>query len=297
MMRVVFYWVDHQTDRLIAEALSRGIRSHGDTVTVLPRSAFRSDGLNDFDVVFTRGISESRPIMNRCLEKGVHVVYCDKGYFSRGWNDERASYRLSVNSFHPLRYFQTRPRPADRWDQLGLSLSPRRKTGRNIVFASIPPKSAAWCGFDSIEYAERIIGEIKKRTDRPIVYRPRKSKDQPPPIPGTIYSYNHCNIREELENAYALVAYSSNAAADAIVAGVPAFVLGPGIARPVANTDLDALEDPFFPSDEARMQWCRDLAYCQWRIDEMSQPWVWEELKDKMMRPEFKVSYAEKDFA
>lgn len=297
MMRVAFYWYDHETDLLIAEALCRSIRSHGDEVTVLPRASFDPDQPTDFDVVFTRGISESRPIMHHCLEKGINVVYCDKGYFSRGWNDERASYRLSVNSFHPLRYFQARPRPADRWEALGVPLLSRQRTGRNIVFASIPPKSAAWCGFDSVEYAERIIGEIKKRTDRPIVYRPRKSKDQPPPIPGTIYSYNRCNIHEELEDAYALVAYSSNAAADAIVAGVPAFVLGPGIARPVANTHLDALENPFFPSDEARRQWCRDLAYCQWRIDEMSQPWVWGELKDKMTRTEFKVPYAEKDFA
>src|SRR3989338_7688075 len=140
MMRIVFYWYDHHTDKLIADALAQSIRSHGDTVTVLPRSDFEPDRLGDFDVVFTRGISESRPIMHECLAKGVHVVYCDKGYFSRGWNDEQASYRLSVNSFHPLRYFQMRPRPADRWEALGVSLRPREQNGQNIVFASIPPK-------------------------------------------------------------------------------------------------------------------------------------------------------------
>ncbi len=295
-MRILFYWYEHHTDQLILNALGQSIRSHGDTVTVLPKSSFHPDQLAGVDAVFTRGIAESRPIMNSCMERGVHVVYCDKGYFGRGWNDENAYYRLSVNSFHPLHYFQAVPRPPDRWKRLGIALKPRQKTGQAVVFASIPSKSAAWCGFDSEEYANRIIAKIKALTGKAIVYRPRKTKNPPPPIPGTIYSHGRCDIWEELENAHALVTYSSNAAADAILAGVPAFVLGPGIARPVANTDLSALNAPTFPSEKERLQWCYDVAYCQWSIEEMREAAIWQELKEKMRRPEFKVSYAERDF-
>ncbi|MBI3315706.1 MAG: hypothetical protein HYZ87_01855 [Candidatus Omnitrophica bacterium] len=296
-MRVAFFWYDFYTDKLIFEALKHSMEKDGHVVEMIPRNHFLAEMATSYDIVCTRGISESRPVMNACFEKGVNVIYCDKSYVNRGWNDAGAHYRFSVNSFHPLHYFQKDPHPSDRWEKLGIDRLPRQNGGKYIVYASIPQKSANWHGFNAIEYAEKVIQKIKSITDRPIVYRPRKVKEPPPPIPGTLYSYNRCTIREELKDAYALVTYASNAAADAILAGVPAFVLGPGIARPVANTDLNALDDPYFPPDEKRAQWCYDLAYCQWSIDEMREGLAWKELKDKISRPELKISYAEKDFA
>ena len=287
-MRVLFYWYDHDSDRLIFEALGRAMRSEGDAVHVIPKQEFKPEQLAGFDAVFTRGISEiSRMIMDSCLEKGVSVIYCDKGYVNRGWNNESAYYRFSVNGFHPLHYFQRTPRPPDRWEKLGVTLAPRQQNGQAIVFAGIPQKSADWHGFDSVRFAEDTIQKIQSLTDRPVIYRPRKTNNPPPPIPGTTYSHNRCGIQQELKNAFALVTYASNAAVDAILAGVPAFVLGPGIAKPVSNTDLRVIQTPLFPSEKERAQWCWDLAYCQWTLQEMENGLLWGELKNKMLRPEF----------
>src|SRR3989338_6840462 len=162
--------------------------------------------------------------MDACLENKVHVVYCDKSYTHRAWH-----------GFHPLHYFQSVSHPSDRWKKPKITLKPPREKGDHIIFAGCSHKFAAWHNFDIHDYARRIISEIRSHTRRPIVYRPKRSSVPPPSIPGTRYSHAERKIEHELENAHALVTFSSNAAVDAIFHGVPVFVLGPSIAKPVAN--------------------------------------------------------------
>jgi hypothetical protein len=266
--------------------MSEGMKRHGDTFEVLPQEAFDTANLSGVDAVFTHNVAFARPIMDACLKKGIHTIYYDKAYFGRGWNteDPEAYVRFSVNSFQPLAYFQSIRRPDDRWRRLNIEWKPRRSNGRNIVFAGCTAKFADWYGFDLVEYAAHAVNAIRSYTDRPIVYRPKKSENPPPPIAGTFYSHNARKMWEELENAFALVTFSSNAAAEALLDGVPAFVLGPGIARPVSNTDLSSIDDPIFPSPQKLYQWGCDLAYCQWRMDEMKNGTVWKELKETMKR-------------
>ncbi|MBI3315707.1 MAG: hypothetical protein HYZ87_01860 [Candidatus Omnitrophica bacterium] len=290
-MRVAIYCQNGDPSHVvIAESLGKSIRKQGDTFEFLPIRKFQADQIRAFDAVITYHITLSKPIMDACLKSRVHVIYYDKGYTHRGWRGlrEKAYYRFSVNAFHPLHYFQSRPRPSDRWQALGIELKKPSQKGKEVIFAGCSQKFAAWYGLDITEYAQNVIAQIQKHTRRPIVYRPKKSAVSPPPIPGTRYSHREQKIEHELERAHALVTFSSNAAVDAIIAGIPAFVLGPSIARPVSNTDLSKIENPYFPSDKERLQWCSDLAYCQWRFDEIECGAVWESLKEVMSRPESK---------
>lgn len=284
-MRVILFYEDRDPSHtLLAKALRESIQKEGDSCRFLPIREFSVPQIEEADAVITYHITFSKPIMDACLKKKIHAIYYDKGYTNRAWrgHGQKAYYRFSVNAFHPLHYFQSRQRPSDRWQALGIRLNPRAKNGLNIIFAGCSQKFADWHGFDITHYAMRVIGEIKKYTDRPIVYRPKKSAVPPPPIPGTIYSHREQKIEHELERAHALVTFSSNAAVDAIFAGVPAFVLGPSIAKPVSNVDLSEIERPYFPSEEERLQWCSDLAYCQWRLDEIEGGLVWKSLKETM---------------
>lgn len=281
-MRVLLY--DRQsTETTVVEALSEGIRREGDECAIQSKHDYHPDQIRSADLIVTGRVAASMHILDECRKQKQDVLYYDKGYLARGWNTEKPSayFRFAFNDYHPTDYFQDIPRPADRWKQLKINLQKRRRNGKNIVFAGCSLKFARLHGFDITEYATQVIHEIKKFTDRPIVYRPKKTvKELPPPIPGTIYSYSKDKtIHNELKDAYALVTFSSNAALDAVLAGVPAFVLGPGIAKPVSNTDLAKMNDPYFPEEAVLKQWCYDVAYCQWNLEEMRSGEAWRDFK------------------
>jgi len=285
-MHALFYSYENPAHRSLIQSLIKGLKRHGDRCTVRSILEFDPEEAQNADVVFAYNIVTGPIIVEECLAREVSVIYYDKGYFNRGWDtaNPEVYYRFSVNGFHPLNYFQAVPKPPDRWSKLGLELEPRRAQGKNIVFAGCSAKFASLNGFDLDAYAKDIVRQIKSLTDRPIIYRPKKALDPPPPIPGTIYSHKKCRIGEDLADAHALVTFSSNAAVDAILSGVPAFVLGPGIAKPISNTDLSRINDPWFPSEKERLQWACDLAYCQWRVEEMEDGSLWQSLKEVLSR-------------
>ena len=73
------------------------------------------------------------------------------------------------------------------------------------------------------------------------------------------------------DNVWALVTFNSIAATEAILAGIPAFVLAPcNAAMPVANTNLENLDKPFIPDDDLRQAWANHLAYGQFHTTELA---------------------------
>ncbi len=300
--RVLLYHRANKGERRIIEALNEGIQRSGDHVDmdILSKITFHPLQVKGYDVVFTTRIASSTYVMKSCTEHGVHYVYFDKGYINRGWDaseDREAYYRFSLDSFQPLPYFQAIPRPPDRWEKLNVKLHPRRENGEYIIYAGCSEKFARWYHFEPTEHATRVIHEIKALTSRPIIYRPKPSYGRAVPIPGSVYSKGRCKIEEELENAYALVTFSSNAALDAILYGVPAVVLGPGIARPVSNTDLSMINHLSFPTDQERFQWCCDLAYCQWQLKEIRDGTLWQELKNSLAQTKITPSVPGREMA
>jgi hypothetical protein len=83
-------------------------------------------------------------------------------------------------------------------------------------------------------------------------------------------------IEEDLKGAHAIVTFNSNAAVDAVIAGIPAFAMDQGsMAWDVTEHDLARIEQPIRPD---RDQWAAELAYTQWTQDEMARGWAWHHL-------------------
>ena len=99
-----------------------------------------------------------------------------------------------------------------------------------------------------------VLVSIKQYTDRPVVVSDR----------------HNLPISEVLKNAWVVVTDHSNAAIDAMIEGVPAIMTNPS--RKWGS--LEEIENPPMSRDIFR-----NLANCQWTLEEMRKGQAWETLR------------------
>lgn len=199
------------------------------------------------------------------------VVYADLGYFGRRDGGRWSGFhKLAVNDRHPW-YFKSGKSDPSRFRRLNVPILPWRK-GRHVIVAGMSDKGALAEGYQPNEWEQWAIAEVRKHTDRPIVYRPKPSWKGAKRLHGAEYQVD-AQLHTALLDAHAVVCHHSNVAVEAIVAGVPAFVWG-GVAKGMGLQDLASIESPFYP--ENREDWCNRLAWTQWNIAELgtAEPWL-----------------------
>ena len=210
-----------------------------------------------------RGILKHK-IMHRCWEGNHDFWYVDSGYAG---NNVTTVNPRGIKIYHrivknDLQHKEIRPRPADRWSKLGITLQPRRY-GRRIIVAAPDEKPCRFYGIDQAQWVKDTVARIKQLTDRPVEVRQRS--------PKRIDRVATAPLSQELANdVHALVTFNSVAAVESIFAGVPAFVLAPThVAAPVANTTLDSIEDPVWYDRDRLDAWCHSMAYGQYHVKEL----------------------------
>jgi hypothetical protein len=84
-----------------------------------------------------------------------------------------------------------------------------------------------------------------------------------------------------LSDAWVTITYSSSAAIDSILAGVPAVALSPAsLAWPVADHGLNSVSELTL---RERRPWLDRLAHSQWSIEEIERGIVWPRFEGKIM--------------
>jgi len=126
------------------------------------------------------------------------------------------------------------------------------------------------------------LKRVGKYTNRPLIYRPKPSWKEAVSLSGARFSRPPELLAHLLPDAWALVTFGSNAAVEALTAGVPVIVTGDGIARPLARTQEENIDDLFIPSDAVRRQWLADMAYCQFNVQEMESGLAWKILREQI---------------
>lgn len=256
---------------LLLDAVRTGAAAHGDEV----REVRGFDAIEpDVDGLILFGIGGiSRQIFDAYRAARRRVVFFDKGYTRGG----TGAFRVSVNSFQPLAYFQC-GRSSDRFDALGIELRPYKVGGSVVLLDGASNKYALWQGFgDFVEWGARMVERIRAVTSLPVVYRPRPTHNPPVAVPGAELSTGP--LREDFAAARVVVSWGGNIGWDAAVAGVPHFAAGDSIARPISETDWVRLAEPYIPSDAVRRQWCADVAYCQFTLAELASGHAWAEIR------------------
>jgi hypothetical protein len=205
--------------------------------------------------------------------RGKKVIVIEKGFVRR---DEY--YMAGFNALNGRADFYNANSPSDRWEALDVTLAPLREPADNqaIVVCGQVPSDASVQNVDIIAWCGKCIAEIRKRTKRQIIFRAHPlAKKRTPAMLGAINSDR--SYEEDLKNAWAVVTFNSNAAVEAVIAGVPAFSFDRGsMALPVTSQTLNLIETPYFPEDKHRKTWASNLAYTQWNEDEfrLGMPWM-----------------------
>lgn len=275
-MKTVFYAPDGAGDKLLVAAVMGGAQRHGDEVLYVPTFGYEGV-LADADAAACYGVrASSRIILDAYRRAGKRTLFFDKAYFGRG-----RYCRVAVDAWQPTAYFRC-GRDASRFERSELKLSPARnmKADDQVIYAAT---TQTWCDFYDLgpsRSLDEVIVRLLDRTQFNVVYRPRPAyaKKHPEfcgPIDGVPVSDPDMPLSVALAHARMLVTLGSNAAVEALAAGVPTVVLGD---NPCAVMN----GSPMFAGQ--REQFFADLAWCQWQLDEYLSGDAWSYVKETMAR-------------
>jgi len=203
------------------------------------------------------------------------VIALEVGGINRG-----VTWKVGLNGINRDAYFGDSGNNNARSNALGLLLKPWRTDGEYILICGQHDKSLQWQGMPSMSnWLMQTISEVRKHTDRPIIFRPHPRR----PLPHiekefkNVYRQDPQHVKNTYDdfdmgfnNVWATISYSSNPGIHSIIEGVPAFVSTHSLAYPVGN-DIDFLHDIEQPVMPDRTQWLNDYAHTEWTLDEIAQ--------------------------
>lgn len=284
-----FYSSEKERSQTWGAYLQEGARVHGDTVTLKLGSEFNAtpEEMAEFDGGMILGMARAgHRVKDAYLATpNKHFVYFDKGYWQRN-----IYWRMSIDEWQPLRYFQRFLRAPDRFEALREEIKPQRNSRPEfkVLFAGACQNYSNFCNLGNVnDYNRGVIKELKTWTNRPIHYRPNpswytKHHDEYQAIPEAFLSTPAVPFTTELQKTHLVVTHGSSATVAAFQAGIPVMVLGGGICRPVATTEENFKwinDEPYWPKDRSRNQFFYDLAYCQWTVEEYRSGKAWAEMR------------------
>lgn len=202
-------------------------------------------------------VPERWELFKKAEAEGRTWYYADHAYLGR-----HRFYRITRNAYQ---HDGTGDYPPERFLSFRRPVQPWRTNGAHIL---ICPQSPIYCqmhGFDVMHWIRDVTATLRTYTTRPIRVRWKKQRDR--------------SIAQDLINAWAVVVYSSAAALDALIAGIPVFVLAPfAAAYRMGLPDLAQIESPVFPDGREPFLWA--LACNQWTLPEIYTGVAWRALQE-----------------
>ena len=263
-------WTDYGAlnSKPVFDAFEHSLISDGHSITY-------NDSNADVNVIWSV-LFNGRMSGNQAVWKQKKpTIVLEVGGINRG-----TTWKVGLNGINRDAYFGEQDNDRTRADHLGLVCKPWRSDGDFILVCGQHDKSLQWQNMPRMSnWFMQTYREIRKHTDRPIVFRPHPRcrlphielglkhvyRQEPVKIGG---SYDDFDMG--FDNVHCTISYSSNPGIHSILNGVPAFVSTHSLAYSVGN-DIDFLhdiEDPMMPD---RQQWLNDYAHTEYTIEEISQ--------------------------
>ena len=269
-------WREHGAlnSKPIFDAFEHSLNSAGYTVV-------NSSEIGDSDVhviwsVLWHGrMARNKQIWDSCQKTNKPVIVLEVGSIERG-----KTWKVGLNGINRSGYFGPLGNSSDRSVFLGLQVKPWRKNGEYILICGQHDKSLQWQNQTRMSnWFLQTYDEIRKYSDRPIIFRPHPRcrlphierglkhvyRQEPQHLSGT---YDDFDLN--FDNIFATVNFSSNPGIHSVIQGVPAFVSHNSLAYDVAN-DIDFLYNIETPKTYDRTQWLNDYAWTEYRVEEIAQ--------------------------
>ena len=243
---------EHQLQ--IMTALAAGLKKHYFAVTLATDWA----GVAGHDFIASYGDRAPAELHARprlVLEAG-HLTGTSGQYIADRLRYISAAWNGLHGRSDPLQH----PVSADRWQRFGIELAPWRDLGEYVLLLeqvtgdATAPDWADW-----------------QRICRAVIARGYTSYCRPHPLS----SARAAPLAEDLARAWLAVTWSSTAAVEAVIAGVPTITFDAGsIAWPVTS---HSFMTPTYTGD--RLEWLYNLAYRNWTLSELEDGSAWWHLR------------------
>jgi len=263
-------WTDYGAlnSKPVFNAFANSLDSNGHDVVY-------NDLNSDVDVIWSV-LFNGRMSRNKTIwENKKPTIVLEVGGINRG-----VTWKVGLNGINRDAYFGDKDNDRTRADSLGLVCKPWRSNGDFILICGQHDKSLQWQDMPSMSnWFMQTYREIRKHTDRPIVFRPHPRcrlphielglkhvyRQEPRHVNGTYDSFDM-----GFDDIHCTISYSSNPGIHSVIEGVPAFVSTHSLAYDVAN-DIDFLHDIENPLMPDRQQWLNDYAWTEFTVEEISQ--------------------------
>ena len=261
---------DHQIDT--ANKFISGLKHHGNFGTV--SHPCRADYTSDLILAWgLRNCKRVRGTSNK------DFLIMERAYLGDRFN----WVSLGYNDLNNRADFLNQDMPSDRWNKYWKDLKKDWKLEGDHILLTLQVRGDNSLNHVKVDY-QKIINDIRKYTDRPILIRdhPHRKNTWGASLTGKNVKYANCNIPVEkaVSDARVVVTINSNSGVDAIMQGTPVinFDYGSMVWDVAVQNDLSKIENPDMPDVT---QWCYNIAYTQWLPEEIESGEAWNHLKNK----------------
>jgi len=280
-------WREHgaQNAGPVFDAFEHSCISNGHTISS-NTSYHHTDCHVIWSVLFHGRMARNKDIWSYCVSNNRPVIVLEVGGIKRG-----TTWKVAINGINRDAFFGDKGNNSKRAKALDLELKPWRTDGEYILLCGQHDKSLQWHNMPSMSnWFLNTYDEIRKHTDRPILFRPHPRcrlphierglknviRQEPTHLRGTYDDFDMA-----FDNVWATVSFSSNPGIHSIINGVPAFVGTSSLAYDVGN-DIDFMHNIEHPLMPNRQQWLNDYAWTEYTVEEIANGLPLTQLESKL---------------
>ena len=280
-------WREHgaQNAGPVFDAFEHSCISNGHTISS-NTSYHHTDCHVIWSVLFHGRMARNKDIWTNSVRDNKAIIVLEVGGIKRG-----TTWKVGLNGINRDAFFGDKGNDSKRAKALGLELKPWRTDGEYILLCGQHDKSLQWHNMPSMSnWFLDTYDEIRKHTDRPILFRPHPRcrlphierglknviRQDPTHLRGTYDDFDMA-----FDNVWATVSFSSNPGIHSIINGVPAFVGTSSLAYDVGN-DIDFMHNIEHPLMPNRQQWLNDYAWTEYTVEEIANGLPLAQLESKL---------------
>ena len=228
------------------------VKGTGNTLTNNPQLIRRKEFTDYKQDCLIRNTVGNEELLVTKIDKSYPMWFIDSGY-TNFLEPNKKWHRLVRNHMHYGKNFDA---PVNRLNNFPIFPVPWRKNGEIIYIIEPGPFAASVFHVDLKTWKYDVAKELRKYTDKRIVFRKKAPLRQRPKL-----------IKQLLnEDYHCIVSINSNAATEAIWAGIPAITLGTHITNPVTKNKLSDINNLYYGD---LSKWLSMLSYSQFTKEEL----------------------------